>query len=201
MLRPAPPPGARALPGYDWTKVVFATGLTTQFDQIGSLLIGLLARRVSHCRSGHPRPPQHVAVTRQNSRCSRLSISARNPFSDDLRGRNISFGDLAWMPRSSSPANGPARRRGMLPSRLSGTAWGAKYRVHLAVSSPTACIVAGASVSPSSANSNSIRRGANVAGRHAPALRPVGHSRELWSVAIEPNWAAGSGRCAVGAPR
>lgn len=37
----------------------------------------------------------------------------------------------------------------MLSSRLGGTAWGAKYRVHLAVSSPTACIVAGASVSPS----------------------------------------------------
>lgn len=85
MPRPAPPPGARALPGYDWTKVVLDTGLTAQFDQIGPLLIGLLARRVSHCRSGHPRPPQHVAVTRQNSRCSRLSISARNPFSDDLR--------------------------------------------------------------------------------------------------------------------
>lgn len=41
MLRPAPPPGARALPGYDWTKVVFDTGLTAQFDQIGPLLIGL----------------------------------------------------------------------------------------------------------------------------------------------------------------
>jgi hypothetical protein len=41
MLRPVPEQWANALPGYGWTKVLFDTGLTAQFDQTGPLLIGL----------------------------------------------------------------------------------------------------------------------------------------------------------------
>jgi hypothetical protein len=41
MLRPEPPDWARVLPGYGVTKVIFDTGLTPQFTQIGPLLIGL----------------------------------------------------------------------------------------------------------------------------------------------------------------
>ena len=40
MLRPEPPEWAHFLPGYGWTKVLFVTGLTANFDETGPLLIG-----------------------------------------------------------------------------------------------------------------------------------------------------------------
>jgi hypothetical protein len=41
MLRPVPQEWAQFLPGYGVTRLLFDTSLTTRFDQIGSLLIGL----------------------------------------------------------------------------------------------------------------------------------------------------------------
>lgn len=41
MLRPEPPTWAHALPGYGASRVLFDTGLTTHFDEIGPLLIAL----------------------------------------------------------------------------------------------------------------------------------------------------------------
>jgi ABC-2 family transporter protein len=41
MLRPVPQQWAETLPGYGWTKVLFDTGLTAHFDQVGPLLVGL----------------------------------------------------------------------------------------------------------------------------------------------------------------
>jgi hypothetical protein len=41
MLRPVPQQWAETLPGYGWTKVLFDTGLTAHFDQVGPLLAGL----------------------------------------------------------------------------------------------------------------------------------------------------------------
>lgn len=41
MLRPVPEQWANLLPGYGWTKVLFDTGLTAQFDQTAPLLAGL----------------------------------------------------------------------------------------------------------------------------------------------------------------
>jgi hypothetical protein len=60
MLRPVPEQWANALPGYGWTKVLFDTGLTAQFDQTGPLLIGLawvgglsIAAALTLTRGGH----------------------------------------------------------------------------------------------------------------------------------------------------
>jgi hypothetical protein len=41
MLRPVPQQWAQFLPGYGVTRVLFDTSLTTGFDVIGSLLLGL----------------------------------------------------------------------------------------------------------------------------------------------------------------
>jgi hypothetical protein len=41
MLRPAPAPAAHLWPGYGWTRVIFDTALTADFDQYVPLLIGL----------------------------------------------------------------------------------------------------------------------------------------------------------------
>lgn len=41
MLRPTPAPSAHLWPGYGWTRVIFDTALTADFDQYVPLLIGL----------------------------------------------------------------------------------------------------------------------------------------------------------------
>lgn len=41
MLRPSPAPAAHLWPGYGWTRVIFDTALTADFDQYVPLLIGV----------------------------------------------------------------------------------------------------------------------------------------------------------------